>query len=341
MLTGSEEVRTTADGSTGANRRPLAMNCTTRGASRISCLAMLASRRLHTKVARLLSVAVLATCCALCLMASQASARSVFKPPPVVRGATYLALGDSVTFGYMEPNVVPAPNYSNASSFVGYPQIVGRLLRLKAVNAACPGETSSSFINTSAQSNGCENSFGGGPAYRPQFPLHVHYSGSQLAFAVSYLKRNRKVRLVSLMIGANDVFLCQKTTSDGCLSASDQQTVFGTISRNVRTILSAIRNKARYRGQIVIVNYYSLDYSSSLFNNVSLGINNAVDSSAKAFRVQFADGYGQFQAATSIFGGSTCTAGLITKLSTGSCGVHPTRAGQGLLAQAVVYALRF
>ncbi len=116
-------------------------------------------------------------------MASQASARSVFKPPPVVRGSTYLALGDSVTFGFMEPNVVPAPNYSDASSFVGYPEIVGRLMRIKTVNAACPGETSASFVNPSAQSNGCENSLGGGQGYRPQNPLHVGYKGSQLAFA--------------------------------------------------------------------------------------------------------------------------------------------------------------
>jgi lysophospholipase L1-like esterase len=213
-------------------------------------------------------------------------------------------------------------------------------MRIKTVNAACPGETSASFVNASAQSNGCESSLGGGPGYRSRSPLHVGYRGSQLAFSVSYLKRNRKVRLVSLMLGANDIFLCQKTTSDGCLSASDQQAVFSTISRNVRTIVSAIRKKARYRGQIVIVNYYSLNYANSLFNTISLGINAAMDSAAMPFKVQIANGYGQLQAATTIFGGNTCTAGLLTKLSTGGCGVHPTRAGQALLGQAVVYALR-
>jgi hypothetical protein len=38
---------------------------------------------------------------------------------PVVPGSQYLALGDSVTFGYMEPTVVPAPNYGDAASFPG------------------------------------------------------------------------------------------------------------------------------------------------------------------------------------------------------------------------------
>ena len=35
--------------------------------------------------------------------------------------------------------------------------------------------------------NACENALGGGAHYRFTFPLHVKYSGSQLAFAVSYL----------------------------------------------------------------------------------------------------------------------------------------------------------
>ncbi len=56
----------------------------------------------------------------------------------------------------------------------------------------------------------------GNVGYRTQFPLHVKYSGSQLAYAVSYLKKHQKVRLVSLMIGANDYFVCQETTADQC-----------------------------------------------------------------------------------------------------------------------------
>ena len=44
---------------------------------------------------------------------------------PVTKGSTYLALGDSVTFGYEEPQVVPAPNYQDASSFIAYPELLG------------------------------------------------------------------------------------------------------------------------------------------------------------------------------------------------------------------------
>jgi hypothetical protein len=38
--------------------------------------------------------------------------------------------------------------------------------------------------------------------------------------------------------------------------------------------------------------------------------------------------------------GNTCKAGLLTQLSTGSCGVHPSYAGQALLAQALIKGVR-
>ena len=261
---------------------------------------------------------------------------------PVVPGTGYLALGDSVTFGYMESNVVPPPNYHNASSFLGYPEQFGSMLRVKVANAACPGETSSSLINPKAISNGCENKLGKPMSYRANYPLHVKYKGSQLAYGVSYLKAHRNVRLVSLMIGANDVFVCQETTKDGCLAPAEQQAVFKKVAANVRVILSAVRNKARYRGQIAIVNYYSLNYNVALENSVSIGLNKAMDGAAKPFGAEIANGYGLMQLAANRGGaqGDACKAGLLTQLSTGSCGVHPSYAGQAVLAQALIRGVR-
>ena len=163
--------------------------------------------------------------------------------------------------------VVPAPNYADAASFLGYPEIYGSELHMKVVNAACPGETSSSLVDNTAQSNGCENTPGkGNVGYRTLYPLHVSYSGSQLAFAVSYLKKHQNVRLVSLMIGANDGLMCQETTADQCTSLAEQAAVLETVAKNVHTILSAIRTKAHYNGQLAIVNYYSADAASATAN---------------------------------------------------------------------------
>jgi len=284
------------------------------------------------KPARRGLAALLLTACATLMIAATASAKPA---PKVTSGSRYLALGDSVTFGYQEPTVVPTPNYHVASNFLGYPELLGAELHLKVANAACPGETSSSLINTSAQSLGCEN------AYRKSFPLHVSYKGSQLAYAVSYLRRYHNVRLVSLMIGANDVFICEAETKDGCASPSEQAPVFAKIVANTRQILSAIRNKAHYRGQLVLANYYSLNYTSAFITNGSIGLNKALDSSAKRFHAAIANGFAEFQAGALHSGSNTCTAGLLTMLGKpGDCGVHPSYAGQSLLALAVEKAIK-
>lgn len=252
--------------------------------------------------------------------------------PAVVPGSRYLALGDSITFGFREPTTVPPPNYNNPQSFIAYPQLVGGALRLRVTNAACPGETSSSLINVFGPSNGCTNT--PNPiVFRSLFPLHVSYKGSQLSFAVKFLRRNRNVRLVSLQIGANDLFRCQKTTRDGCIS--ELQSTLATVQSNVRQILSAIRRKAHYRGQLVIVNYYSIDYNSAFITGVINALNRAQDAAGKPFGVLIANGYGQFYQGSLHSGANPCTAGLLTQLRPRGCGVHPSYAGQSLLALAV------
>ena len=275
------------------------------------------------------------------LLAGSAAAKPKPRNRPVVPGSQYLALGDSVTFGYMESTVTPTPNYHDAASFPGYPEQLGKALHLRVANAACPGETSSSLVNLNGPSNGCENNPGHtSNNYRTLYPLHVSYKGSQLAYALSYLKRHHRVRLVSLMIGANDFFVCEETTSDGCASTGERNAVTQTVTKNIHTILSSIREKAHYRGQIVIVNYYSLNYASSSVNAQSQLLNQVQDAAAKPYGVKIADGYGEFQAATAHSGDNTCTAGLLTQTGGGKCGIHPSYAGQALLAQAVAKRIK-
>jgi lysophospholipase L1-like esterase len=270
------------------------------------------------------------------LLALAAGPAAATTPKPVRPGSTYLALGDSVTFGYQERTVVPAPNYARAASFLGYPEQLGRELRLKVVNAACPGETSASLVNASAPSNGCEND------YRTRFPLHVRYSGSQLAFAVKFLRKHPDTRLVSLMVGANDYLLCQKTTSDGCTGPAELSATLAKISGNVGRILSAIRHKAHYRGQLAIVDYYSLNYSVPAISAQSAALNATIHKAARPYHVITADGFRELRVASARSGGgNTCTAGLLTQLGRpGSCGLHLSYAGDALLAQSLLKAIR-
>ncbi len=301
---------------------------------------------------RALKLVALTICAALGLglVSGSALAKKTHKKPkppqvtthsPVTRGSGYLALGDSVTFGYEEQTVTPAPNYADASSFLGYPEQLGSALHLTVANAACPGETSSSLIDPTAQSNGCENTpTKGNVGYRTMSPLHVNYSGSQLSYAVSYLKKHKNVRLVSLMIGANDFFACQAVTADKCASITEEAAVLATLGKNVKTIMSAIRNQAHYGGQLAIINYYSLNYSDQTADAQSALLNATVDNAAKPFHVVVADGFGELEAGAAHSGGNSCTAGLLTQLSSGGCGVHPSFAGQGLLALALEQVIR-
>jgi hypothetical protein len=138
---------------------------------------------------------------------------------------TYLALGDSVPFGM---NVTLLPPYSQQtpvpSQFVDYPEIVAASLHVVELNASCPGETSASFLSLTniamVPDNGCNSPHVVPPppppsmlppviipSFKSMNLLHTNYSGAQIDFALSQLKANPRIDLVTLNIGANDVLL--------------------------------------------------------------------------------------------------------------------------------------
>ena len=91
----------------------------------------------------------------------------------------------------------------------------------------------------------------------------------------------------------------------------------------------------------MVVNYYSLTTPRRPSTPQSQALNRAQDVGAKPFHVRFADGYGEFRTAALRFGQQPCLAGLLTQVgSYGECGIHPSYAGQALLAKAVASATR-
>src|SRR6185437_13096411 len=142
------------------------------------------------------------------------------------------------------------------------PEDLAKTLGVHVVNASCPGETTSSMINSAAPNNGCESTVQGDPGYLSFAPLHVRYGGSQLSYAVRYLKRHPTTELVTIDIGANDVFVCQQTTADDCAGA-DFSRELAKVKENLSVILSALRNQAHYRRALVVLTYYALNYSNS------------------------------------------------------------------------------
>lgn len=258
--------------------------------------------------------------------------------PPVaqIRGEPdYLALGDSIAFGYR-----PAPwaEYRNQADFSGYPEDLAAALKLNLVNAACPGETSAGMINPGAPSNGCETNARGGPGYRAMFPLHVSYRGSQLSFAVHYLQQHPDTRLVTLGIGANDLFRCQEVTADHC-GGSDLGPTLAEVTSNLDIILGALRNQAHYEHTLVVLTYYAEKYDDPASITPIEALNAAMAGPAARYRALLADGFAAFRAAAAQVGGDTCAAGLRVKLASGGCDLHPSARGAQVLATAIQEAI--
>jgi lysophospholipase L1-like esterase len=261
-----------------------------------------------------------------------ASAGSVTGP---AANGTYLALGDSVAFGYVPPEAVPPPNYRSAHSFVGYPEDVAQALRVRVWNASCPGETTASMFVAGVVSNGCENSPASPTGYRTLFPLHVQYQGTQMEYALKYLAVHQHTQLVTIDIGANDVFLCQETTADHCTSPAELQAVLQQIQANLTAIYTQIRDVANYQGPLIALTYYSLSYSDPAQVAGTQLLDSVIASVTEAFGGKVADGFTAFEGPSMAVGGSPCTAGLLIKLPDGTCNIHPSPAGHLLLAQAI------
>ena len=261
-----------------------------------------------------------------------ASATAVTGP---AANGTYLALGDSVAFGFVPSQAVPPPNYRSAHSFVGYPEDVAQALRVRVWNASCPGETTDSMLVAGVVSNGCENSPASPTGYRTLYPLHVQYQGTQMEYALKYLAVHHHIQLVTIDIGANDVFLCQETTTDHCASAAELQAVLQEIQANLTAIYTQIRDAGHYRGPLVALTYYSLSYSDPAQVAGTQLLDSVIASVTKAFGGKVADGFAAFAGPSAAFGGSPCAAGLLIKLPDGTCNIHPSPAGHLLLAQAI------
>jgi lysophospholipase L1-like esterase len=246
----------------------------------------------------------------------------------------YLALGDSVAFGF-DPLVSPA----DATNFVGYPEALASSLPLTLTNASCPGEASGGFISvSSALDNGCR-------PYRAFFPLHVSYpvSQSQLDFAIGFLREHQQTKLITIDIGANDLFILEGACAGNisCVQAN-LPTLLARLRENLSTIYTRVRNEGHFRGRLVALTYYALDYTDAAQVAVLGALNGVVSEVTLAQPAgSVADGFSAFAAASGP-SGSPCVAGLLIRLSATPliCDIHPSPAGRDVLALTIRSVLR-
>jgi lysophospholipase L1-like esterase len=235
----------------------------------------------------------------------------------------YLALGDSVPFGFD-----PLADASDADNFIGYPEIVAQRLKIRDLNASCPGEATGGFLSLTGTDNVCR-------PYRfySHNPLHVSYSGTQVDFATAYLRSHPRTRLVTLTLGANDYFRYLKDCAVSPSTGTCPLGLTGVFTRmyiNLNTIFAAIRATG-YSGLVVAVTYYALDYRDV---TGTASLNGPMVAAATANGALVASGLDAWAATAA--GASSCAAGLLIPLPDGTCDVHPTPLGRDLLAAKVI-----
>jgi len=274
---------------------------------------------------------------------------------------TYLALGDSIPFGM---NVTLLPPYSQQTptpaDFIGYPEIAAAAGRVSELNASCPGETSGSFLDILAPDNGCNSPHVVAspspslppiviPPFKTSIGLHTTYSGGQMDFAVSQLKANQRIDLVTLSIGANDVLLVlpllAQCGADPVCANNVLAPVLQACALNLRKILTGIR--AQYQGTLILMTYYSpnpaLDGVTVALNGVMTQVAAQLSSTPGIAPITIADGFTAFQNASASFNYDACQAGLLIQLppspyNLSPCDIHPSPLGRVLLATLVELA---
>ncbi len=253
------------------------------------------------------------------------------------KAVPWLALGDSLPYGWdpvngFDPSDPPGPGV-DPDFHHGYPEALASRSFLEVTNASCPGETSASFLSAAAPDNGCD-------FVRTTYGLkHDWAAETQLEAALAFLGAHPDTGLVTIQLGANDLFLCQADPVDGC-TPGEFAAVLTAVGGNLAVTVGALR-LAGYSGPIVLVGYYALDYTDPTSVGISLASRDVLHAVASAVPgpVSVADGFAAFEQASRRAGGDPCAAGLLLPRGDGTCDIHTSEAGDRVLAQALHRAL--
>ena len=246
-----------------------------------------------------------------------------FNPPKQF----YLALGDSLAFGFQQAKFnAELPNIVAATFDTGYVNDFATMLDavrpdIKTVNYGCPGESTATFISGS-----CPWLVAG---------LHPHddFASSQMDAALAFLHGHRgTVSPISVDLGSNDLenllSTCGGATNKSCVSAG-LPAVLHQVSDNLSLILGRLREAARY-SEIIVLQYYNpyavADPSS---NAIVEALNSAIAYAAVAIRARPADAFGPFNLAAP----QPLTLCALTLFCTSLHDIHASDAGYQVIAQ--------
>lgn len=242
---------------------------------------------------------------------------------------TYLALGDSLAFGYQQAKFNELlPNESPAAFDTGYVDDLAYALRLRyprlqVLNDGCPGETTDSFIE--------------GPCrYQLSFPLHHPYAGgpssSQLSDALGFLSAHRNfVNPITIDIGANDALgvvngVCNRQPA--CI-AEHAPALFAHIAANLGLILADLRERSPHAKILVLGVYNPFGATITGADQLTGQLNEVMGRVAASVGAHFADPQPQFNPPGPTEHETIC---MLTNMCTPLEDIHPTDLGYMVLA---------
>ncbi len=227
--------------------------------------------------------------------------------------AYYLALGDSITWGS-----TPA---GAAHSFADDLATVFAPLGMKRViNLACPGETTTTFIQS-----GC-----------PWARLNRYpYQGAQLAAALAFLQQHPgEVSPITVEIGYNDPSNDDLFRAN-CTLAPRAQIVasLAGFDANVRTILSGLTTALHGTGDLIVTNnYVATQNSCAATNTIQREFNAHIATAVKAVRATLVPIYDLFNTPS----GRSPALCRLTWICSRYGDLHPNGAGQAAIAQRIL-----
>ena len=272
---------------------------------------------LRVAVATLVGVATLAA-----IPAASASPQPVFNPPK----AYYLALGDSVTYGFQSAKWFPG---AAATLFnTGYVDRFADRLKLirpdiTTVNYGCPGESTASFLS--------------GPCFvrAAGVVLHDDYVGSQADTAVAFLRSHRgQVSPITVTLWGNDVriFVSSCGGDFDCILDGAPATI-AQFAANLATTLRLLRAAAPDAEIIVTGAWSTFIGAFDLADPLIIMLNQEMARTASRERARFASVFPVFnpQGDPAAETAAICTLTLLCTQGDS----HPSDAGYQAIADAV------
>ncbi|HEX8732338.1 MAG TPA: SGNH/GDSL hydrolase family protein [Ktedonobacterales bacterium] len=254
------------------------------------------------------------------LIAVDVAVLGVKNPLEALSPHYYMALGDSLSFGYQ-------PNLDFSAGFVDdlYNYTLRPAGATGLVNDACAGETTETMIN-----GGCV----------ARFAHHGSYTGAQLDAALRFLNDPRhkgRVSPVTLEIGVNDVIKDWDPTT--CSVGPSTEHDLATMDTNLTTVIlpkliaALATPTGASTGDLHLLNYYN-PYAQECADSVQFvhELNDHLAADAAQFRIPVVDVY-------NAFGGDNNTSANLCSL-TWMCNakfhdIHPSNKGYAVIAQAV------